>query len=255
MLADVDLAVRLVRDAGALAARMRVEGLDAEQKTSVSDVVTAADHAAERLVTDLLRQQRPDDGILGEEGTAHEGRSGRRWVIDPVDGTYNFFSGLSYWCSALALQDADRLVLGAVHRPETDQTWIGGPDLPTTCNDTPVSPLQDVPLAQCSVATYIHPGTLDDPGKGGVWRSIVDAVSTPRMLGSGSCDLAGVASGRIGVFAGHSCPEWDWLPGRALVEAAGGRTEVVQVHGTRWHLAGNRLAVEELVERVVGTSV
>ncbi len=248
---DAELAVRLVREAGALAARMRAEGLDAEQKTSVSDVVTAADHAAERLVTEALLTERPDDGILGEEGTQHAGTSGRRWVIDPVDGTYNFFSGMTYWCSALALQDGEDVLLGAVHQPQADETWLGGTSRPTTLNGGPVTALADRPLAECSLATYIHPGTLDDPGKGGVWRTIVDAVSTPRMLGSGSCDLAAVAGGRVGVFAGHSCPEWDWLPGKALVEAAGGRTEVVELHGTRWHLAGNQQAVRELLTRLL----
>jgi len=253
---DAELAVRLVREAGALAAHMRTEGLDAEQKTSISDVVTAADHAAEHLVTTALVAERPDDAILGEEGTSHAGTSGRRWVIDPVDGTYNFFSGMTYWCSALALQDGalpdeDGVVLGAVHQPQADETWLGGPDLPTTLNGVPVAPLMDRPLAECSLATYIHPGTLDDPGKGGVWRTIVDAVSTPRMLGSGSCDLAAVAGGRVGVFAGHSCPDWDWLPGKALVEAAGGRTEVIELHGTRWHLAGNRRAMQELLSRLL----
>ena len=116
---DADLAARLVRDAGALAHRMRAGGLDAETKTSISDVVTAADHAAERLVVDLLAAQRPDDGVLGEEGASSTGSSGRTWVIDPVDGTYNFVAGLDWWCSALALTDGDDLVLGAIHHPAT----------------------------------------------------------------------------------------------------------------------------------------
>lgn len=252
MPADVDLARTLVQEAGELAERMRADGLTAEHKTSISDVVTAADRAAEALVTGRLRAERPADSILGEEGAAHTGTSGRRWVIDPVDGTYNFFAGLSYWCSALALQDGDELLLGAVHQPVTDETWLGGPGIATTVNGVPIEPLADRPLAECSVATYVHPGTLDDPGTGGVWRSIVDAVSTPRILGSGSCDLAGVAAGRIGLFAQHSCPDWDWLPGRALVEAAGGRTAEIELHGVRWHLAGNRQALTELVDHLLG---
>lgn len=248
MTADYVLAEELVKAAATLAAQMRADGLDAEQKTSISDVVTAADHAAEELVTSRLRAERPDDAILGEEGTNYAGTSGRRWVIDPVDGTFNFFSGLTYWCSALALQTGDVVTLGAVHQPAAHETWLGGPEHPTTLNGRPVEQLLDRPLAECSLATYIHPGTLDDPGRGGVWRTIVDRVSTPRMLGSGSCDLAGVAGGRVGIFAGHSCPEWDWLPGKALVEAAGGRTEVVEVHGVRWHLAGNQQAISELID-------
>ncbi len=247
---DADLAVHLVTEAGALAASMRAGGLDAEQKTSISDVVTAADHAAEELTTSTLSAERPDDGLLGEEGTQRDGASGRRWVIDPVDGTYNFFSGLAYWCSAIALEDADGLLLGAVHQPVAGETWLGGRDLPTTLDGVPVAPLTDRPLSECSLATYVHPTTLEDPDVRDVWLALVGGVATPRILGSGSCDLAGVAGGRIGVWAQHSAPEWDWLPGQALVRAAGGRAEIVEHRGHRWHLAGNVQAVGELIDRL-----
>ena len=126
---DAALATRLVRDAGELAHRMRAAGLDAEAKTSISDVVTAADRAAEQLVADTLAAERPDDGVLGEEGASRTGTSGRTWVIDPVDGTYNFVAGLDWWCSALALTEGDDLVLGAVHHPASGRTFVGGPGL------------------------------------------------------------------------------------------------------------------------------
>ena len=100
---DYQLASALVREAGQLALLMRMAGLQSQQKTSVSDVVTAADHAAEAYVLEQLRRCRPEDGILGEEGASVQGTSGRTWVIDPVDGTYNFLHGSTYWCSAIAL--------------------------------------------------------------------------------------------------------------------------------------------------------
>jgi myo-inositol-1(or 4)-monophosphatase len=250
---DADLAIRLVRDAGALAATMRASGLEAAFKTSVSDVVTAADHAAEELVVRVLRDERPADGVLGEEGAAAEGASGRRWVIDPVDGTYNFLSGLAYWCSALALDDADGVVLGAVHQPATGETWVGGRDLPTMLDGVPVGRLAERRLADVSLATYVHPTTLGDPDVAEPWRAIAGGAATLRVLGSGSCDLAGVASGRIGVWAQHSTAEWDWLPGKALVDAAGGRTEVVEHRGHRWHVAGNRRTVGELLELLLAS--
>ncbi len=140
-MSDAELAARLVREAGALAQRMRAEGLEGHTKTSVSDVVTAADHAAERLVVDTLAVERPDDGVLGEEGADRTGTSGRTWVIDPVDGTYNFLAGLDWWCSAIALTDGDDLVLGAIHHPATGRTFVGGPDLPSTVDGVPLAPL------------------------------------------------------------------------------------------------------------------
>ncbi|MET0446814.1 MAG: inositol monophosphatase family protein, partial [Aeromicrobium sp.] len=200
---DADLAVHLVTTAGALAARMRDEGLRTDFKTSVSDVVTAADRAAEEHVMQTLRAARPDDSILGEEGAAHDGTSGRTWVIDPVDGTYNFVSGLSYWCSALALRDGDGVLLGAAHQPVGGETWVGGRGLPTTLDGKPVALLEDRSLTECSLATYIHPTTLGDPDVLQTWQALVAGVATPRVLGSGSMDLSNVASGRIGVWAQH----------------------------------------------------
>lgn len=87
---NIHLATHLVYTAGNLAYRMRGQGLTIDTKTSISDVVTQADRAAEEYVTSTLIQQRPDDSVLGEEGTLRLRESGTRWTIDPVDGTYNF---------------------------------------------------------------------------------------------------------------------------------------------------------------------
>ena len=75
-------------------------------------------------------------------------------------------------------------------------------------------------------------------------------AATVRVLGSGSVDMAWIAGGRIGAFLQRDCPPWDWLPGAALVTAAGGAADVVEAHGHRWFIAGNRRAVDELAERV-----
>lgn len=249
---DAALAAELTRRAGELAARMRAEGLEGSEKTSVSDVVTAADHAAEELVAGALARLRPEDGIVGEEGAEAASRSGRTWVIDPVDGTYNFLSGLATWCSALALRDPEGLVMGAVHQPVVDEAWLGGRDLPTRLNDDPVGPLADLPLAEVAMATYLHPAVLPEAALREPWLAAISGAATVRMFGSGSCDLAAVAAGRIGVWAQQSVPEWDWLPGAALVTAAGGRAEQVEVRGHVWSIAGRPTAVGEVIAALLG---
>lgn len=243
-LGDLPLAAELVRSAGRLAARMRDEGLSTVRKTSVSDVVTAADHAAEALIAERLHRERPDDGIVGEEGTNDPGA--RTWFVDPVDGTYNFACGLPTWCAALALHDPAGAVLGAVFEPVLDQLWLGGRDHPATLNGTELARLVDRPLAECSVATYLHPTALSDPGlRDPLLRAIAPSASL-RMLGSGSIELAAVAAGRIGVYVQADCLDWDWFPGQALVEAAGGTTTVFGVGAHRWHIAGNAQVVAEV---------
>ncbi|VXC10255.1 Inositol monophosphatase [Arthrobacter sp. 9V] len=254
---DYQLASALVREAGQLALLMRMGGLQGERKTSVSDVVTAADHAAEAYVLEQLRRCRPEDGILGEEGASVAGTSGRTWVIDPVDGTYNFLHGSTYWCSAIALKcdDSDHggkpvadpeVLLGAIYQPELDKLWLGGQDRASTLNDEPISGFGDLPVNQISAATYIHPTWLADPRAAMPWHAAAVSAASLRMFGSGSCDLGRVADGELGCWFQHSCPEWDWLPGKAIVRAAGGDTAVVQVNGLNWFVAGGPTAVREL---------
>lgn len=240
---DAEVAASLVREAGALAARMLAEGLDTHYKTSVSDVVSAADHAAEELVVRRLSELRPDDGLVGEEGAARPGE--RTWYIDPVDGTYNFLSGLPYWCSAIGLVDADGPVLGAVYYPARDELWVGGRDLPTTLNGQTVAPLADEPLDRVSVATYLHPRSMRDEPRVAEWRAAVGGAATVRILGSASVDLAGVASGRLGIFLQANLHPWDWFPGAALVLGAGGVAEIVEHNGNRWQIAGNAQSVAD----------
>lgn len=268
---DARLAAELVTAAGTLAREMREQGVESTRKTSVSDVVTDADHAAEALVVQRLADERPEDGIVGEEGAARASSSGRTWVIDPVDGTYNFVHGLPWWCSALALRDESDVLLGAVchpfapsgtsratrtntsadHNPHLG-VWVGGPGLPTTSNGQQVAPIEDRSLAAISAATYLHPTWLSRPEVAAAWQRAARLPATIRMLGSGSMDLSAVADGRIGIWFQHSVPAWDWLPGSALVRGAGGEARQVEAGGVTWSIAGPRTAVAEVAAALTG---
>jgi fructose-1,6-bisphosphatase/inositol monophosphatase family enzyme len=241
---DFALAASLVCAAGGLAAAMLADGLRVEHKTSITDVVSAADRAAESLIVERLRAERPADGIVGEEGAARPGE--RTWYLDPVDGTYNFLAGLPTWCSALALADADGVVLGAVYQPTAGELWLGGRGRQAMRNGAVLPPLPDRPLGQLSLASYLHPDRLDDDGMRAPWLAVLRASATLRVLGSGSVELAAVAAGRLGVFVQLDCPPWDWLPGAALVQAAGGDSAVFELRGHTWYVAGPRTAVADV---------
>ncbi len=242
---DAALAVELVRDAATLAARIRTGGLDVARKTSGSDIVTQADTAAERLIVERLAAERPDDAIVGEEGTSRPGTSGRTWVIDPVDGTYNFTRGSDWWCSALALRDEDDVLLGAVHHAAQLRTWVGGPHLPSTCDGVPLAALPEISLeARCAV-TYLHPPFYGGP-VGDAFARAVQQVGTLRMLGSGTMDCMAIAGGQWDVLFQHSVAEWDRLPGAAIVRGAGGDSVVVPAAGVDWTLIGAPTAVADI---------
>lgn len=246
---DLALAAELVVAAGRLAARMRVAGVDASRKTSVSDIVTEADTAAEALIAERLRVQRPEDGIVGEEGTSRAGA--RTWYVDPVDGTYNYAAGLPLWCSAVALADGDDTTAAAIYVPVADELWTAGAARPTSCNGQPLKPLTARPLSDVSVAAYLHPATLSDDAVRVPLLRAIRPAATVRMLGSGSVELAAVAAGRLGAFVQYDCLPWDWLPGAALVRGAGGVTDVVERDGRRWYVAGNARTVDDLRAHVL----
>lgn len=255
---DAALAADVVREAGLLARELRATGLTVDTKTSVSDVVTAADHAAERLVVDHLATWRPEDGVLGEEGAERPSASGRTWVIDPVDGTYNFVNGLSWWCSAVALVEdlgdgRREPLVGAIYHPYEDALYVGGPGLSSTRQGEPIPPVADRKLADCCITTYLHPPFFDAP-EGAAFTRVVRGAATLRMLGSGSLDLTAVAQGHLGVFVQHSVAPWDWLPGSAIVRGAGGATRQLVVEGKEWSVAGAPTAVAEVCAALTDVS-
>lgn len=253
---DAELARALVETAGGLALSMRDEGLETGQKTSVSDVVTNADTAAEDFVAETLQALRPEDGIVGEEGAAKASISGRTWVIDPVDGTYNFASGSDYFCSAVALvegdvRDPERILVSAIHRPALATTWIADHGTATR-NGRELDKLVDAPLPHLALATYLHPTSMKRDGVREAWLRAANQAATVRMFGAGSIDLATVASGGIGGWLQHSVADWDWLPGKALIEAAGGKAIKVDAGGVTWCVAGNEQLVDEVADLLAG---
>ena len=151
---------------------------------------------------------RPLDSIVGEEGAGFAGTSGRVWVIDPVDGTFNFASGSTYWCAALALA---QLPAGASPTPETlgdargaagwrvpapgGQAVAGRHCLSGNAQRRPIHVDARHDLAQLSAGTYLHPTWLAEPRAAVPWQHAAVLPATLRMLGSGSCDLARVAQG------------------------------------------------------------
>ena len=118
--ADRALAERLVRVAGTIALELR--GGATEAKEGPTDVVTEADRRAEAALLEVLRTERPQDAVVGEEGTDVAGGE-RRWLLDPVDGTLNYALGLPAWCTAVALVDAAGPVAAAIHDPVADELF------------------------------------------------------------------------------------------------------------------------------------
>jgi len=131
---------QLVRHAGHLAfGQFRRLAGDSVHLKGHLDLVTVADREVERFLTDGLLRIFPQDGVFGEEGAAVPGRSGRNWVIDPIDGTLNFVRGSEQWAVSVGLFQDGRPQFGIIHAPARDQLLIGDCDLKTN-HERPGSP-------------------------------------------------------------------------------------------------------------------
>jgi myo-inositol-1(or 4)-monophosphatase len=237
-MSDRALAERLVRLAGAVALELR--GGAAEIKGEATDVVTEADRRAEAALLELLRAERPGDGVLGEEGTAVAGGA-RRWLLDPVDGTLNYASGLPAWCSAVVLLDAGGALTSAVFDPVAGELFSAARGEGATLNGARMSAAPGRDLAGATVATFVDVRRRDPAIVAGT-EALLRRVGALRAVGCGSLELAWVAAGRLHGWIQADVEPWDWHPGALLVAEAGGATRVAG----RWHVAaaGERLANE-----------
>lgn len=117
-----DLAIEVAKKAGELLMQ-RPAVFDLSEKSSVLDFATQMDIQSEALIVKSLLEVRPDDGIIGEEGANRESKSGVTWVIDPIDGTVNYFYGLPGWNISIGVKDETGVIAGAVFSPTTNSLW------------------------------------------------------------------------------------------------------------------------------------
>ena len=158
---EIQIARRAAERASALALRHQAAGIRVESKADESPV-TIADRECERLICSLLEEAFPADGILGEEGARKESRSGRRWIVDPIDGTRDFVRGNVLWSVLIGLEDAGETIAGVVHLPLLHQTcWAsrGGGAFRNDCR-LRVSSIGDPALAVLSVNSLNRIGAM-----------------------------------------------------------------------------------------------
>ena len=217
------LAVDLASRAGALALSMR-EGVEvAATKSSPTDVVTAADAGAERLVVEGLRSARPGDGVLGEEGADDPGTTGVRWVVDPVDGTVNFLYGIPQWAVSIAAEVDGEVVAGVVHDPAKGETWTAVRGGGAALNGAPLRCSAATDLAQSLVATGFSYDASRRAVQAQHLTTLLPRVRDVRRMGAGALDLCAVAAGRVDGYYEQAMNPWDWAAGALVAREAGAR--------------------------------
>ena len=237
----LETAVELARRAGDLTLRwFRAPDLVVDVKADATPV-TEADRAAERFLRRELAARFPDDGIVGEEEAERPGRSGRRWVIDPIDGTKAFTHGVPLFATLVALLDGDEPIIGIIHLPALGETvyaargegcWLDG--RPARVADGATASIGPGALAgrwvmTSSVASWSAAQLARLEQAGAHLRTWGDAYG-----------YALVASGRVDAMVDPVAEIWDLAPMPVIVAEAGGRFSALD--GSAGPAAGSGVA-------------
>lgn len=223
MSADLELAEWAARAAGEVLMTYygrEPEGLDS--KTSVTDPVSDADREAERLIRELLTAERPDDGLVAEEGSHTEPTSGRTWIVDPLDGTVNFLYGLRTWAVSIALEDQDGLAVGVVFNPVDGECFSAQRGAGATLNGLPIRVNGCRALERAMVATGFSYEAERRAEQASLLVELLPRIRDVRRAGAAALDLAYVATGRVDAYYERGLQLWDEAAGRLLVTEAGG---------------------------------
>jgi myo-inositol-1(or 4)-monophosphatase len=192
-------------------------------KGSIFDPVTEADRNAEIAIRAIIARERPADGILGEEFGETQGTSGRRWVLDPVDGTRAFINGRHEWGSLIALEEQGRPVLGIIDQPVLGERFIGVNGSAALHEKGAVRPLHVRECARLADAILCctHPYAYFEAGERAAFRRVSSVVKMSRF--GGDCYIfALLAMGFCDVIVESHFHRWDVAALIPVVEGAGG---------------------------------
>ncbi len=215
--------------AGAFLKNERPLDLSIDTKSSGSDLVSEMDKGAEALIVDRVTSQRPDDAILGEEGSDRSGSSGVRWIIDPLDGTVNYLFGIPLWGVSIAVEIDGVVQLGVIAIPETNKSYIGIARVGSFCvtNDTIESLNVRVSsdLGSALVATGFGYSSVRRGLQAQVVAAVLPQIADIRRSGCAVVDLCWLASGFVDAYFETGLNPWDYSAGALIVELAGGCVE------------------------------
>ncbi|MFV0309723.1 MAG: inositol monophosphatase family protein [Desertimonas sp.] len=222
----LELATGAAVDAGTRAAAGRgtspgASGLEVDSKSTITDLVTEHDRAAENVLVDRIISARPDDAIVGEEGTDRPGRSGISWYLDPIDGTTNFVYGLPGWATSVAAGDGGGMLVGVVFIPALDELFCAARGRGATLNGRPIRASAASDLAVSLVATGFGYAPEQRRRQGRLVADLLGAVRDIRRLGAAAVDLCHAACGRVDAYFEAGLNVWDIAAGELIAREAG----------------------------------
>ena len=254
-----DVAVKLAREAGELIVTRRAGHIEvASTKSSDVDVVTAVDKESEEYLCTRLRELRPGDGFLGEEGQVEESTTGITWVVDPIDGTVNFLYNIPHYAVSIAAVTTDlspgswQVEAGAVFNPATGELFHAARGEGSFLGERRLQIRSPPPMNLALLATGFAYSTAMRKEQVRILSQLIGEVRDIRRMGTASLDFAAVAAGRVDVYFERTLSPWDHAAGELLVTEAGGIITGIRdlPQGREGIFAGHPTLVTQLKARI-----
>ena len=199
----------------------RPESFTFTEKSSAVDFATQMDQQAETLIVKQILAARGDDGIIAEEGSARESKSGITWVIDPLDGTVNYLYGLSGWNVSIAAKDKNGVIAGVVYAPSINGFWSAEKSKGALYNGVKISCNNPVTLDKALLATGFAYDLNLRKSQGETMGKLLPKIRDLRRNGAAAVDLCYVAMGSVDGYFEASLNEWDYAAGGLIATEAG----------------------------------
>ena len=224
---ELELATAAAREAGALLRENFGRDLDVDEMLT-HDIKLALDVKSQDLIEKRILESFPDHAIYGEEGIAGNQGSDTEWIVDPIDGTVNFFFGLPHFCVSIAMRQAGELKIGAIYDPMMDEMFAVDFEGPPTRNGKPMRPSNRAELSEAIVTIGFSKNKESIDAGMEKYKNFAHRVRKTRMLGSAALALAYIACGRLDAYVEEMISIWDIAAGQLMLERGGGKVELRQ---------------------------
>jgi len=218
---ELELACRAAREAGALL-RANFESDLKVDAMHAHDIKLALDVESQKLIERLILATFPGHAIYGEEGIAGDQTSDTQWIVDPIDGTVNYFYGIPHFCISIAMRRAGELKVGAIYDPMMDEMFAVDFEGSATRNGKPIRPSERTSLGEAVVTIGFSKSSEAIDAGLARYKSIAHRVRKTRMMGSAALALAYIACGRLDAYIEESISLWDIAAGQLMLERGGG---------------------------------
>ncbi len=227
----LDVAIHAAKEAGAFL-RQHFENTDAlvVNEASQHDVKLELDVRSQSLITDILLGEFPEHALYGEEGLAGNQSSAWQWIVDPIDGTVNYFYGIPHYCVSIALRHESVTQLGVIFDPMTHELWTAERGRGAHLDGRPLAVSDRSQLSECVITVGFSKTAAAMEQGLERFQELASQVRKVRIMGSAALGLAYVATGRLDAYLEGFISLWDIAAGVLLIEEAGGRVDLTNLN-------------------------